>query len=363
MNFACFGVKLPAPLSVLGSFRCFGAVLLCVFLLSGCRVLQDSGFGGDDPQSAEPVSEESVWKGELAEGQEDNPSIKEKFGVTLKGTDGVAAAFHELKAFINKGGLESSPSVISTGDWIDLEDGLTVAAYGSGENMGAFSATNSALTNAVAHGALPYDYEGSTLRLIVVGINSFKSKAPYMAPVGNEVGHVVFQFQNLPVKRRMNPDGIGNVGGYAASEMRKYLVPVDDDEESGKFLAGLITAGVPEGVLWAPTRYVANGGDKATKADEINDILWLPTEREMFGYRVYSSQTTHETAANQARLEYYNDDLRRIKCFETSNVYFYWGASPYFGDSTYFCDVHSNGYPYGNKASIARGVAPAFCVR
>jgi hypothetical protein len=36
--------------------------------------------------------------------------------------------------------------------------------------------------------------------------------------------------------------------------MRKYLVPVENDGESGKFLTGLYNAGVPEGVLWAPAR-------------------------------------------------------------------------------------------------------------
>jgi hypothetical protein len=43
---------------------------------------------------------------------------------------------------------------------------------------------------------LPDDYEGKTLRLIVEGTNSFKG-------VNGSGPHVVFPFQNIPVKRRM----------------------------------------------------------------------------------------------------------------------------------------------------------------
>jgi hypothetical protein len=53
----------------------------------------------------------------------------------------------------------------------------------------------------------------------------------------------VFLFQNIPVIRRMNETD-SNKGGYPGSEMREYLTK--------NFLAGLIEAGVPEGVLGGP---------------------------------------------------------------------------------------------------------------
>jgi hypothetical protein len=354
MKIAWFELKSPIPpLMDFGSGRCFCAVLFCVFLLSGCHVLKGPGDEGDDLLPQKPA-----WNGDLVEGQENNPSIKAKFGVTLEGKDGVDAAFHELKAFIQNGGLEADPPVISTGDWIDLEAGLTVAAY---NGLGGFEAVNSAVTPS----SPPFDnYEGRTLRLIVVGINSFREGkgvgGQYAVTKNNGVDHVVFQFQNVPVKRRMNPSDT-NVGGYAESEMRKYLVKVGGEAESGKFLTGLVAAGVPEDVLWAPGRYVVNGGNGATTANKINDILWLPTEREMFGYLIFSS-ATYETTGNQARLEYYNDYLRRIKYFENASQW-YWEASPYSGDPASFCHVYASGYTTSYSASSAGGVAPAFCVR
>jgi hypothetical protein len=97
------------------------------------------------------------------------------------------------------------------------------------------------------------DGHGNLLRLIVVGINSFHSKDKYTVTANNGVPHLVFQFQNIPVSRRMNMSD-SNGGGYAASEMRKYLIPVDGDTDanSGAFLTGLLDAGVPKAVMWAP---------------------------------------------------------------------------------------------------------------
>jgi hypothetical protein len=77
-------------------------------------------------------------------------------------------------------------------------------------------------------------------------------------------------------------------------------------------MRGLLAAGVPEGVLYAPTRYIANGGSGASAADALADWLWLPTEREVFGRNVYS-HTRWETAANQVWLEYYGGNTQRIK--------------------------------------------------
>jgi hypothetical protein len=99
--------------------------------------------------------------------------------------------------------------------------------------------------------------------------------------------HVVFQFQHVPVEHRMNDVDSSskntNAGGYPASEMRKYLTWVDGNKtENGSFLTGLEKAGVPVEVLWAPSRAMSN---KDGAAIIINDLLWLPTEREMMGRR------------------------------------------------------------------------------
>jgi hypothetical protein len=281
-------------------------------------------------------------------------SIKDKFGIAETGKAGVEAAFTTLSKYIKGGGL--SYNEIKLGDWIDLEAGLTVEAYnGSGD----FTETNADLG---AHGKL--------LRLIVVGINSFRSgrgmksedrgltvngesNGRYAVTANNGVDHVVFQFQNVPVLRPMNAsDTIA--GGYAASEMRKYLAPTGNSG-SGRFLAGLVQAGVPQNVMWAPVRHISTRGADGT----VQDLLWLPTEREIFGTNMYSEES-YETRQNQARLEYYTSDTLLMKYDKNNILCWYPEASPHAG--TFFCFVHSLGIASFYTASTAGGCAPAFCV-
>jgi hypothetical protein len=361
-----FEVKLPIfahlPRDFLAPARCLGTVLLCAIFLSGCdNILKGLGFiPENDPGDTE--SEEPGWNGVPIWPELNNPSIKVKFGVdvNLTGTKAVDAAFHELSAFIKKDGLSAPSKVIKLGDWIDLEGGLSVAVDEDGDYTGGFNATNIDV-NPVSP---PFTgYEGKTLRLIVVGINSFQSKNGYLyqgEPAPPD--HVVFQFQNLPVTRRMNEqDTI--TGGYAQSEMRKYLVKVGGN--GGNFLAGLKTAGVPADVLWAPTRSVSNG-IAGTEPDAINDLLWLPTAREMFGRSQFDYVSTQETELNQARLDYYDGDDRRKKYFANSE-YRYWestvgGISSGNSPSFFYAVIISSSTP-SNSANSAGGCAPAFCVQ
>jgi hypothetical protein len=291
----------------------------------------------------------------------DAPDLKGKFGVTETGKDGVTKTFEVLSEFINAGGLTADPPVIAPGDYIDLDGGLTVNAY---EGGGGFSySAEDAQKPITVKGA----DRGKILRLIVVGINSFHSgkghNGTYTVEANDEVPHVVFQFQNIPVKRAWG----GNVtGGYAQSDVRKYL--------TGNFLDGLKHAGVPEGLLWGPERYVSTKGNGAGK---INDFLWLPTEREMFadgkGTNGNSFSVTEETAANQARLEYYTGNATRQK-FEPDGLeplFGYWEASAsrknadiLIGTLPAVCIVYSgNGNPDYILPYFSAGIAPAFCIK
>jgi hypothetical protein len=227
------------------------------------------------------------------------------------------------------------------GDWIDLPY-LTVQGDAGG--------------GAINTGNVDLGKNGKLLRLIVAGIDSFA------ATNRDAPAHVVFQFQNVPGEHRMNASDT-NAGGYRESEMRRYL--------TGNFLRGLVAAGVPEGVLYAPTRHIANRGQGATAADPLADRLWLPTERELFenGKSVYDgttygpySVTAYETAANQARLEYYANNTRRVK-YNAKGAMWWWEASPYAGSAAYFCYVLYYGFAYISYASAVGGCAPAFCVR
>jgi hypothetical protein len=356
------------------------ALLIAALALSGCSQLRDILEPENNP------SEDPVQTGPQVV-DKDNASIKTKFGVPETGKDGVTAAFTVLHEFIDAGGLDED--VIHLGDYIDLEAGLTVEAY-PGSDKATITADQS--MQAITIDGMAW---GTLGRLIVVGINSFQSNAPYIYQ-GKDTppAHVVFQFQNLPVKRRMNPN-VQITGGYAASEMREYLVPVAGATGSGVFLAGLQGAGVPKDVLWAPARAISQGVD-GTGSEVISDFLWLPTEREMvqdgisyfvdYQYGPYSANG--ETKSNQAQLAYYTDNgdnldnkntdasnNRRLKVSPTYSGYpnvqkdaFYntwvWAASA-FADTDapgWFCGVGSFGLAYTTVSDAAGGVAPAFCV-
>jgi hypothetical protein len=350
------------------------AVLFCALAVSfsSCDLLQDLGLVPEDESAEEPdPGPEPPAKGEPVDGAAGMFSIKDKFGVTLDGTEGVAATFNELSAYIQAGGLEYEDNVIQLGDWIDLEGGLQVAAYPGSDGNGGGGFTR------------PYqdtdEYTGDErllLRLIVVGINSFHSgrgmadsdtitqngdtNGQYAVTDNDNTPHVVFQFQNVPVARRMNPNETDITGGYAGSEMREYLVPLEGKEGSGRFLAGLTEAGVPDDVLWAPKRFVSVKGEDGP--GEISDLLWLPTERELFGGNT-NSASADETAANQARLEYYDSQPARVKTNPDPGWRFYWEASPNSGLTPGFCRVFDSGAPGVTFVNRVYGCAPAFCVR
>ena len=142
-----------------------------------------------------------------------------------------------------------------------------------------------------------------------------------------------------------------NTGGYRDSELRLYV--------KGNFLDGLTGAGLPAGVLWTPKRIVSA---KEATASELSGLLWLPTEREMFGNRI-ASVDADETASNQARLEYYAGDARRVKHLGNYRVS-YWDASPNTYEEPSFSIVSIDGLKSSVRTGFARGgVAPAFCVK
>jgi hypothetical protein len=273
-----------------------------------------------------------------------NVSIKVTFGISTPGTAGVTDTFNAVHDYVSgkTAAQLASEGIIQLGDYIDLEGGLTVSG-------GTPSPT---VTND------PLGGHGTLLRLIVVGINSFNAQGTYTYTGNGTDAHLVFQFQNLPFTHNMNSTET-NVGGYALSEMRSYIM--------GAFLTGLNAAGVPNSLLWAPTRHVANGGSSATAADLIADKLWLPTELEMFGVQVYSIGGW-ETTANQARLEYYSSNSVRIKYDTPTHPYAYWLASPSsWTTPNGFCYINSGGSEAGESGAGLllpdAACVPAFCVK
>jgi hypothetical protein len=264
---------------------------------------------------------------------------------------------HEyLRAFSGKTDLLKNGR-IKLGDYVDLPSSFAVVAYGG--------------KGVIAANSLPAGSD--KLRLIVVGINSFNAQGSYKGSGSMETGgpdpaipHIVLHFKDTPVDRRMEVTST-NVNGYLGSEMRKYLV--DYNSSGGNFSVGLKNAGVPldEDIIWAPKRYVANGGNGATDADLIEDKIWLPTVWEIFDCQG-PSVAAYETETNQARLEYYDSPEKRWKSSGFNN--YYWMGSPASGPIgmgyMIFCYANPNNSDTGlngGGAEYDMGVAPAFCVR
>jgi hypothetical protein len=338
---------------------------------SGCDVLKSMGFTNDDGESGtegeKPVTQGDppyayAATGKLVFGAKNEPNIKVKFekAKDITGRDGVEAAFLELHKFIENGyfaqdlGQPEQSRVIQLGNYIELEDGLVVDPSEKLEDDGD-DWVDENLRGKISLGSESKE----KLRLIVVGINSFRSGsvAGYSEPKNDGVDHVVFQFENVPGTHRMNPLNY-NAGGYEVSEMRKYL--------KKNFLDGLEAAGVPIEVLWAPTRSVSKPHIPALVSEISNDLLWLPTAWEMFkegkNFTTGSVKAdASETRENQTWLEYYKNGCKKSNM--TGDAQAYWTAS-ISTTTDEFCRVNTSTYSatVSMSASTVSGAVPAFCV-
>jgi hypothetical protein len=249
---------------------------------------------------------------------------------SIKPSD-VTETFNKVSAYVKTQSASSANpanglGIIRMGDYVNLPS-LKVDAYNN--NGGAIDLTNT-------------DAGNDKLRVMVVGINSHYYK--------NDNGakpHIVFMFKDPPGTSRVNPTD-ENKYGYLNSDVRKYLVPATGTG-SGKFLSGLIAAGVPKNAMWNLDRRGAN--KSANKLDVIRDILWLPTLYEIGG-----AGESGESSSNQGRLGYFTSNEVRKKSSR------WWTASPRYVD-TRFMDVEDTGNAGGFlPPTYVNGIIPAFAV-
>ncbi|MDR2468720.1 MAG: DUF6273 domain-containing protein [Spirochaetaceae bacterium] len=180
----------------------------------------------------------------------------------------------------------------------------------------------------------------------VVGINPYTDKN-----LNTPGAHLVFQFENIVTTRRMHSDA--NVS-YGETELRRYLTPTGDTG-SGNFYTGLVNAGVPADVFWAPMRVI--GAKYGGAIESLQDKVFLPTF-----YEVDGTEFGGETSGNQGRLSAYHDENSRIKS-GAGGIDWWWLASPYSGSSSGFCSVDISGYARYFNANSEGGLAPAFCIK
>lgn len=103
---------------------------------------------------------------------------------------------------------------------------------------------------------------------------------------------------------------------------------------------------------------LSSKGNQQTAIDATDDNVFLLSEHEIFGAKTYS-------VGNEGnQYDYYKTDANRYKkpSYSSYPSAFWWGRSPYLSNATNFCGVYRNGNASYNNATLAVGLAPAFCI-
>ena len=180
------------------------------------------------------------------------------------------------------------------------------------------------------------------LRLMIVGFNTYK----HAGDTENTKNHVVMQFRNCVLTKRMNASDT-NTGGYHASELCGWL--------NDKFKTGLVAA--LGDYLYKIRRLLSTKGNWEWS----DDIVFLPTEYEVWGTSVWSEKGYGGGFQAQFAL-YRESSLYKVKRHNGNRI-LWWEATPTEGNTTSFCYSRY----YGNAgnyvfASGVYGIAPVVCV-
>ena len=295
--------------------------------------------------------------GEVVSGQESSKDLMIKFGVKPAGyTTATAAdvttAFLAAKVYINKPGVTTSNltsanakiGVIALRDYVKLPN-LKVDGYNGGYGVKG-------------------DFNKNDVVVEVVGINTYTGKN------SNAAGpHLVFQIEKIVGMRTVAGNygtDVSNSGGYLATEVRRYLIPVASDAQSGNFLAGLLAAGVPEAALWAPTRVTGRPNPFTGSINTVTDLLFLPTVSEVCNGSVPSGSgrpiTDGESSSNQGILYVYSSNSSRLKQTSSGSNEWWWLASA-AGNQNCFGAVSSDGHIDFLNSGETCGIVPLFCLK
>lgn len=159
-----------------------------------------------------------------------------------------------------------------------------------------------------------------------------------------------------------------NTGGWEACHMRTTVLGSDGDPLNPA--VNTLLAALPSdlrAVIKCVTKYTNNDGGGtghdgvAEYVTATKDCLWLLSEFEVTGgiSRASSSEEYH-----QAQYDYYKAGNSKVKYRHTATTTtaIWWLRSPAITNTTYFCDVNTNGSMGVKNANYSYGISPAFCV-
>lgn len=209
-----------------------------------------------------------------------------------------------------------------------VSDGLTLTNYSAWVFIIGFNHNAEREGNGIAFQGFKATDKGTDVCLVDSGYNNLHSSGTW------------FNMNNAN----------SNSGGWEASLMRKNIMP-------------LIKAAFPsdlQAVIKTSTIFTApNTGNIALT--ETQDEVFLLAEYEVFGTRTnassqepnYLKQYSYYSAGN-SKLKYRHN--------ATSTAAYWWERSPYFGTSSTFCPVGTDGSVHSYLASTSSGVSPCFKV-
>ena len=159
----------------------------------------------------------------------------------------------------------------------------------------------------------------------------------------DESGKTYFCFEDCIVDRwHMNSEWT-NEGGWAASDMRRWLNTT-------------LFALLPDEIqaVIKPTRIVqVIGGERI----ETEDKLFLFSKTQLFGKGSWSEIEPEDT-----QIDIFRTEKNRVKECGNLGTSSWWTRSPRSDNSNRFGMVNSDGSANGSYASSSRGVAPGFCI-
>ena len=160
---------------------------------------------------------------------------------------------------------------------------------------------------------------------------------------GSGKAPLTFQLHDCYADTKAMNSSNTNSGGWKNSAMRTTHLPA---------ILALMPTEVQNGIREVSKK--ASVGGESSTIETVSDKLFLLSEVEIFG------STSYSAAGEGTQYDYYKAGNSNVKKRGGSAAY-WWERSPFAGNSTYFCVVHSGGDAYILQPRDASGVAFAFC--
>ena len=184
--------------------------------------------------------------------------------------------------------------------------------------------------------------DGVTYTAVIIGFDH--DNVANAGSYGRSKAGITWQLLDcLNTTYQMNSSNTNN-GGWTSCAMRTSTMAT---------LLGKLPTALKNNIV--PVTKLTSAGNQSTQINSTTDSLFLLSEIEIFGATQYSK------AGEGVQYEYYAAGNPTVKKVNGSANY-WWGRSPSGSNTTYFCNVYSNGNADYNYASYTYGVAFGFCV-